>query len=700
MRFLFIILVLISASAVAQKADTISIALAKAPNDSVRVEILSYQSEKAADGIWEGYAAQLRDFTRKKLTEEKKPLLRKFYSRHLAAALNNLGLDASNKGNYVKSAEYWEESQKMARQAGDLSLEAVALTNVCRQYYNNGQLERAFDGFHLALSIHRIRNDKARIASTLNYLGDIYRSQNDLTNAAKSYTEALQILETIKDPLRLADSYNRIGMVAALKKEEAEATTHFTNALKIYEQKGLTRGVINMQFQLGKLMQRMDKMKEALPYYYKTLSMLKKTEQNQIQINSIGSIGQAYYFLGQTDSALHYLSQIIVLDKDIKYPDLTFECSKLLYNLYKNQGDMTMALTMHELFLRTKDSLHNDATRKAVLKSQYKYEYDKKVFLDSLETQAEKNAMEARLTQEKNERNKIESERNVIEARRLKTQTENNLLEATLIQEKNERYKIESEKDVMEARRLKSEIEKNVLQASLIQEKNQRYILIGGIVLLLMTAGLGFTQFRTRQRLKELRLRNQIASDLHDEVGSAISSISLFAGMARMKQGSETDELVGKIEETSRETINTMSDIVWSIEPANDNFQNVLRKMKQFGQQLSAPLNINFHFTADAGIEKLSLDMQQRKNIYLVFKESVNNACKHAQPTIITVTLQKNSGALVMTVHDNGRGFDMNQESSGYGTGSMKARTVELNGKLEIVSSAGAGTRVTMSVPQ
>jgi ligand-binding sensor domain-containing protein/two-component sensor histidine kinase len=208
-------------------------------------------------------------------------------------------------------------------------------------------------------------------------------------------------------------------------------------------------------------------------------------------------------------------------------------------------------------------------------------------------------------------------------------------------------------------------------------------------------------RYRINQLIKVHQMRNQIASDLHDDVGSAISSISLFAGMARMKQGKEVDELIEKIEETSRETINTMSDIVWSIEPANDNFQNVLRKMKQFGEQLAAPLNIAFRFSTDLDIEKLSLNMRQRKNIYLVYKESVSNACKHAQPTEISVTLQKNSKALVMTVNDNGRGFDANQESSGYGIGSMKARMTELNGKLEIISSTQEGsTRIVLTVPQ
>lgn len=705
-------LVFLNVIAFAQTPNSISEALAKAPNDSARVRILAHQSETAADGVWESYTVHLKALTEKKLAEESVPRLRKYYAKYLAVALNNLALDESNKGRYISAENYWEESQRMAREAGDPSQEAIALSNLCRQYYNGGQLQKALDGFHRALNVFRATNEKARIATSLNYLGDVYRTQHDLPNAYKSYTEALQILESINDRMRLADSYNRLGMIATMENDESRAVGYYTKALNIYEQKGFTRGVINMQFQLGKLMQKVGKLKESLPYFYETLAMLKKTEQNYILMNCLSSIGQVYYLLGQPDSASQYFNRHILIDKDFKYPDILIESTKLLYRTYKQQGKDALALGAHELYFRATDSIFNDKSRKAVLKSQYKYEYDKKALVDSLKieneknilearrlkTEAEKNVIAARLVQEQNRRYKIETEKNLAEARRLKIETEKNVLEANLIREKNKRYTTEVEKKVAEARRLKIETEKNVLEANLIQAKNQRYALMGGVLLLLLIAGFAFSQFRVRKRLEELKLRNQIASDLHDEVGSAISSISLFAGMARMKGGSGNEELVEKIEETSRETINTMSDIVWSIEPANDTFQNVLRKMKQFGEQLTNSLNIKFQFTVQPGIEKLALDMKQRKNIYLIYKEAVNNSCKHAKPTEITVVLRKDSGTLEMIVSDNGQGFDVTRETSGYGTSSMKTRSADLNGRLEITSSA-RGTTVALKIP-
>ena len=171
-RLFFIALILFQVPAVAQEGDP----LAKAPNDSVRIQLLSQLSGTAPAGEWEGYTVQLKALAEKKLAEAKSAGLKRFYAKHLAIALNNLGLDASNKGNDKKAAEYWEQCQVVARQAGDLTLEATSLSNVCRQYYNNGQLEKAATGFHQALGIFRLIGDQSRIASSLNYLGDIYRA--------------------------------------------------------------------------------------------------------------------------------------------------------------------------------------------------------------------------------------------------------------------------------------------------------------------------------------------------------------------------------------------------------------------------------------------------------------------------------------------------------------------------------------------
>jgi len=238
--------------------------------------------------------------------------------------------------------------------------------------------------------------------------------------------------------------------------------------------------------------------------------------------------------------------------------------------------------------------------------------------------------------------------------------------------------------------------EKKVIEAQLSQERTQRYALLTGILLIVTLAGTGIYRLRTKQRIKELSLRNSIASDLHDDVGSALSSISLFAGVARMNQ-TMTHESIARIEATSRETIENMSDIVWSIKPANDHFGNVLIKMKHFGESVCASAGVQFSFYQDEALEKLSFDMKRRKNIYLIYKEAVNNALKYAHAGALDVNLSKEGKQFVMTIRDDGNGFDAKSTVDGNGIKNMEQRAEEIGALFQLTSGKG-GTSITVSM--
>jgi signal transduction histidine kinase len=164
-----------------------------------------------------------------------------------------------------------------------------------------------------------------------------------------------------------------------------------------------------------------------------------------------------------------------------------------------------------------------------------------------------------------------------------------------------------------------------------------------------------------------------------------------------MRSGGESDEIVAKIENTSRETVDNMSDIVWSIEPANDRFDNVLRKMTYFGEQLMGSLGIEFTFNYEPGIEKTTFDMARRKNIYLIYKEAINNAAKYSAAKNVQARLWKEGRLYSMEIKDDGKGFDITSNPMGNGLRNMKRRAEEMGGTLTIESS-DKGTTITLKV--
>ncbi len=234
------------------------------------------------------------------------------------------------------------------------------------------------------------------------------------------------------------------------------------------------------------------------------------------------------------------------------------------------------------------------------------------------------------------------------------------------------------------------------------QKLQRRSLLLTGaaVIAFLALAGIWLLMNRNklRQRMKELEIRNQIAADLHDEVGSSLSSIHMLSQMAT-RQGSDTkqSDVLQKMSNNAKETMDKMGDIVWMIKPGESEASSLKQRMERFAYEICSSKNIGTTINIDE-LEKAKLTMEQRKNIYLVFKEALNNAVKYSgtERTDIKITVQNKE--LVLQVKDHGKGFDAAVNGNGNGLDNMKNRASELNGKLELISGK-EGTTVLLTIP-
>ncbi|MCF0069593.1 ATP-binding protein [Dyadobacter sp. CY261] len=216
-------------------------------------------------------------------------------------------------------------------------------------------------------------------------------------------------------------------------------------------------------------------------------------------------------------------------------------------------------------------------------------------------------------------------------------------------------------------------------------------------VYVLVVAGVGiyiFSLYNFRQKLKVQYLRNQIASDLHDEVGSNLNSIALFVELLRKNASPDNLPILDRIISNSKESVELMQDTVWAINPRNDSLQKLIDKMHSFAAQVTAASDIELEFQAAVDFDDLHLSMEQRKNIYLIFKEAVNNVVKHAGATQVTIRLNRLSDAFFLKIEDNGKGFDTGLEYEGNGISNLKKRAEESGLDLLLHSRPGEGTRV------
>jgi two-component system sensor histidine kinase UhpB len=234
-----------------------------------------------------------------------------------------------------------------------------------------------------------------------------------------------------------------------------------------------------------------------------------------------------------------------------------------------------------------------------------------------------------------------------------------------------------------------------VADVEINKQKLLRNFLIVGLTLLLILSYLVFNNFRIANKLKLQNIRNRIASDLHDDVGSTLNSISVYSEVAKQKSPAVVNELE-HIGDASRKIIEVMSDIVWTINPNNDTFENIINRMSTLAYNLLKAKNIEHTFKADERLNETKLTLESRRNFYLIFKEALNNLVKYSNANHATITLALENGLIKLAIMDNGVGFDVAQTSKGNGLLNMKARSKEMNAKLKIESEKGNGTNVEL----
>jgi signal transduction histidine kinase len=194
-------------------------------------------------------------------------------------------------------------------------------------------------------------------------------------------------------------------------------------------------------------------------------------------------------------------------------------------------------------------------------------------------------------------------------------------------------------------------------------------------------------------------IRNKIAQDLHDDIGSTLSSISILSDLAlKEKNTTQANEVIHEIKNNSITLMEKMDDIVWSINPKNDSFDNLLLRIKRFATQLFEAKEIDYTIEIDDHIAAVKLPMDYRQHIYLILKEAINNLVKYSQATKAEIKVCCNNNLLTLHVRDNGKGFQLQKSATGNGILSMRSRALLMNGELIIDSELDKGTEISLKV--
>ncbi|MFN0037239.1 MAG: 7TM diverse intracellular signaling domain-containing protein [Saprospiraceae bacterium] len=226
--------------------------------------------------------------------------------------------------------------------------------------------------------------------------------------------------------------------------------------------------------------------------------------------------------------------------------------------------------------------------------------------------------------------------------------------------------------------------DRNVLQLKLSMEQQERLLAV---------------------QAAEQKVKDRIARDLHDDIAASMSGIRILSKVAHQQFAHKVPEaapLLEQISKSAQSTLESISDLIWAVKPHPDYLNDMADRMREYAQKFLDAKDIDYQLNIPRNLPVMEMDIESRRNVYLIFKEAINNAMKHSECARMDISLLADAEKMTLLVADNGVGFDPVQKlesGAGVGLGSMHKRAGEIGGELKISSEPGQGTKVSFSLP-
>lgn len=203
-----------------------------------------------------------------------------------------------------------------------------------------------------------------------------------------------------------------------------------------------------------------------------------------------------------------------------------------------------------------------------------------------------------------------------------------------------------------------------------------------------------FYRYRLSQIKKQHEIRKNIATDLHDDLGSTLNSVKVFTNLAI--SGVKQEESLQQVKDNLTEATMSLRDMIWVLDDSLDTVDELITRLNQFAIPVAAASNIEATIKADSDVNSRQLTKEEKRNLFLICKEAVNNSIKYSGASKVDVGITANSKKIQITVADNGKGFNVDEVKKGYGLKNMQYRAGQIKYKVALTSSPGSGTQITI----
>ncbi|MEP6465745.1 MAG: ATP-binding protein [Parafilimonas sp.] len=613
--------------------------------------------------------------------------------------------------NATQSQDYnlnnaWKDSLRAAK---DDTSRINALRKI-GTLYNGVKPDSAIYFTQQALALAEKVNWIKGISQNCLNLGTYFSTISVFDSAVYFETKALQEANIVGDKNRIALIYINRSAAYTESQQYEKAMPDLTEAIRISEEIGNKDKQARASQGLCELYMYQGNINAALPWGEKALQLAKEVGNNELQGTSEMSIAGIYMEKNDLKKAEQLLLDAIPKSRAAYKIDVVMSAAITLSEIYNKTYQYQKALTV------LKDALNeglytNEIDQVSALYNSIgdtyfnmkQYNDASVAYKKGYEVVKDKNEFQQRqygnLEGLGNAYNNTGDFKNAYETEKLAAILKDSVTQKS----QNEKLiklqtQFETERKEKEIVLLKKDQQLNF--ASLQKQKTFQYAAYIILFLLILIGMLIINRYRTVQRAKRIieieQIRNNIARNLHDDIGSTLTSINILSKVALQQTEANTAAKASmqKIKDRSAAIMENMNDIVWAINPANDELDKIILRMKEFGAETAEQAGMEFNFMNNEDLINIKLSLTQRNNLYLIFKEAVNNAVKYSEASAINISLQQEANNLILKIKDDGKGFDLLHEFSGNGLKNMQSRANYMQAKIEVQSVAGNGTTV------
>jgi two-component system, NarL family, sensor histidine kinase UhpB len=591
------------------------------------------------------------------------------YAMGLSRCYNYLASIHQNTGNKDSAQVYLELYDELARQHPD---DTRIQANYCQTrglfLKNSGNYREALPFMLKALNYLEGQYNPG-IAGQLLNIGNIYYNLGQIREAASFHLRALRLFEGLGNLRGQSFCLNSLGNDFLELNEHATARRYFQKSLEIKEQIKDTRGIGSSLTGLATVARHQKQYAKAARYLTRSLSIARELNLTQEE-------GKVLYEWGLVEKLSGNLAGADSLLRESLLKVRSGSDSALMATITAELIDVQQRAHTFEFTERSVNvavQLASRAGDKSLVAQGYRN-------LASLYAANGQHATAYDYLLKYNALN--DSIRGTDVIVQLKT------IEQIYEQEKNEKEIALLKKD--------QELKAAVIEKQLANQRTIVLILVSVVFIALIVINRYRALNKMQRQIEIEKVRNHIARDLHDDIGSTLSSINLFSKLALGDQD-DPRKYLQRIADNSSRMMESMSDIVWSINPSHDSLAQVIAKIKEFAAEILEPRGISYEIIGEEEVCAVSVDLEKRKNLFLIIKEALNNTAKYSGASEVVIRFRRVQGEVHCTVADNGSGFDLLTVKKGNGLHNMEARARAFDGAFTLVTNPLSGTRIAVS---